>query len=45
MVHGSVVVETEDQAFVGFVVNTDIMLPCKVNIFTLEVAVIIIVTL
>jgi hypothetical protein len=45
MVHGSVVVETEDQAFVGFIVDTDIMLPCKINIVTLEVAVVIIVAL
>jgi hypothetical protein len=45
MVHGSVVVETENQAFVGFVVNADIMLPCKANIVTLEVAVVVIVTL
>jgi hypothetical protein len=45
MVHGSVVVETEDQTFVGFVVSMDIMLPCKANIVTLEVAVVIVVTL
>jgi hypothetical protein len=45
MVHSNVVVETEDQAFVGFIVNTDIMLLCKANIVTLEVAVVIIVTL
>jgi hypothetical protein len=45
MVHSDVVVETEDQAFVSFIVNTDIMLQCKANIVTLEVAVVIIVTL
>lgn len=45
MVHCIVIVYTEDQGFVGFVVNTDIMLPCKTNIVTLEVALVIIVTL